>query len=171
MFHPIKGSRITVRKVMTTIGLLPSGIAMALAGHIGCQKAAIITLFTIAVRFGSWLFDHKPVKWPLINLSCFLIMRHFSLLQPQNWIKFVFQLIFLYDFYAKIVISNLWLQRVKNLSYRLRSLLVVFCLILTQKFLIIKTISPNRTIFSEFFGDYWIVSLSVLLSLSYLKTQ
>ena len=106
MFHPIKGSRITVRKVMTTIGLLPSGIAMALAGHIGCQKAAIITLFTIAVRFGSWLFDHKPVKWPLINLSCFLIMRHFSLLQPQNWIKFVFQLIFLYDFYAKIVISN-----------------------------------------------------------------
>lgn len=44
-------SKAVMRKSMTTLGLFLPGVAMAMAGHIGCHKVALIVLFTVSVGF------------------------------------------------------------------------------------------------------------------------
>lgn len=61
--------RAFVRKLMTTLGLLLPGIAMALAGHVGCQPVLLVVLFTISVGFDGFTTPGFKRNAKMIQIS------------------------------------------------------------------------------------------------------
>ena len=47
----VKLKAITVRKIMSTIGLCVAGISIALTGHVGCNPLLIVSLLATSMSF------------------------------------------------------------------------------------------------------------------------